>query len=254
VTAPKHQEAKQEASEEDPRSNEEKLNHALRDAKLKHLESLRKWPTKDQHATLLKELLAEFPKHIPLLQANIQAAEAIKSPDENKEQELSRHQGIVAAADMLLAAVDLNGLAAHLGRRVDKENAEAVRVGKEWDKARDAVVDALSRKVVANERRMRLGDGDDAAGQAAAAYKALSAWVDPSESKHDRVTAAYERAAGRLGLALAAVNRLIGEEKPPKKESLEERASLLDALGWSSWAEYERQALIVKFPKLYARF
>merc|ERR1712232_974999 len=118
---------------------------------------------------------------------------------------------------MLLGTVDLDGLAAHLGRRIDKDNSEAVRAGKEWDKTRDAVVDALSRKVLALGQRAQLG-GD--AGAVSVAYKALTAWVDGADSKYARATAAYERAAGRLGLALAAVNKKIQDEKPVKNESL----------------------------------
>lgn len=78
--------------------------------------------------------------------------------------------------------------------------------------------------------------------------------MDVTEVKHARVVMLYEKALGNLGLALAALNKEIGEEKAPKRELLEERAELINQLGWQTWANQERQSLCMKFPKIYSRF
>jgi len=64
----------------------------------------------------------------------------------------------------------------------------------------------------------------------------------------------YERALGNLGLALAALNKEIAEEKAAKRDLLEDRADLLEQLGWQIWAEQERSSLSIKFPKMYSKF
>lgn len=119
----------------------EKLALAVRDAKLQYLQTeLRKWPTREDHAALLKELLASYPEHLPLLQERITAAEEIKDPDpeEAKAEEPARIQRVLEAADALLATIDLDGLAAFLGRRTDPEDKTAVRQGKEWELRKDS--------------------------------------------------------------------------------------------------------------------
>eukprot|EP00929_Paragymnodinium_shiwhaense_P110790 TRINITY_DN7800_c0_g1_i1.p1 TRINITY_DN7800_c0_g1~~TRINITY_DN7800_c0_g1_i1.p1 ORF type:complete len:1265 (+),score=358.68 TRINITY_DN7800_c0_g1_i1:256-4050(+) len=254
VMAPKHEEKKDEEKEDDPRSNAEKLAEAVRDAKVAHLEALRKWETKGDHEALVRELLSAHPKHLPIHQEKIKAAEELKSSDESeaKAAESSRYASCIQAVDGLIAAVDQEALSAHLGRRIDKEDKAAVRRGKELDKAKDALVDALSKKVVA---LAKLAEGDESRrGDLASCYKQLSSWVDVTEAKHAKTAAAYEKAFARHGSALAAWNKHIGNEAKPSKDLFEERARLLEELGWAAWASKERKALSVKYPKSYPPF
>ena len=51
-----------------------------------------------------------------------------------------------------------------------------------------------------------------------------------TETKHARCVVVYETVNHHFGLALAALNKEIGEEKAPKRELLEERAELLERL------------------------
>lgn len=245
VMAGKVQEKKEE--EKDIRTNAEKLADAIRDTQLKHLETIRKWPTREEHSALLSELMSSSPKHIPFLQEQIQSAE-IQNPDADAaaKEEPARLQRIIDSIDALVASVDQDALAAHLGRRMDGNDAEAVRKGKEWNKAKDALVDALCKKIVTLEKQ---GSQD-----LTTTFKLLSSWVDVTEAKHGRTVAAYERASGRLGSALSALNKFINDQKAVGRELLEERASLLEKMGLHSWAAHERKTLIVKFPSLYSRF
>lgn len=251
TTGPPAAATKEEEAEEDLRTPAEKLQESLRDAQIKHLETLRNWKNAQDHKVLLAELLTKDPKHLPLHLETLAALESIKDPQENEEQEKLRLQEIVTAADKLLESVDLDELARQLGRRVDKDDKQAVRASKEWSKTRDAVVEASSKKITA---LAKLDEKSACAEQVAAAYKALGTWVDVTEAKYARLTSLAERAAKNFGLALAALNKHIGEEKgPARKELLEERAELLQALGWSAWADHERLSFVVKFPKAYSR-
>jgi len=254
VTAPKPEEKKIEPKEEDSRTNAEKLTEALRDTRVKHLEALRKWPTKDEHAALVAELLKEHASHLPIHLERLKAAEELKDSDEAKAaaDEPARLRAIVAAADALLAVVDVEGLATQLGRRTDKDDAAAAKKRKDTDKTKEAVVTALSKKVVALAQLA----GTDGAGaeDVVAAYKLLAGWVDVTEAKYGRITAAREKVAGRLGLALAALNKHIAAEATPKRELFEERVALLEDLGWTAWVERERLSLVGRYPQKYALF
>jgi tripeptidyl-peptidase-2 len=252
VMAPKHEDKKEEEKEEeDLKAKIEKLEEAV---KVEKLTQLRKWESKGDYETLLSELLAAQPKHLAWHQEQIKGAEELKSADEAeaKAAESSRLQKCAEAVDKLLEAVDQEAISAHLGRRIDKEDKAAVKKGKELDKAKDALVEALTKKVTA----LATLAADDESKKAAltASYKALTSWVDTSEAKHAKAVAAHEKAFGRFGSALAAWNKHIGNEGKPGKDLFEERARLYEALGWTAWAAKERKSLYYKYPKSYPPF
>lgn len=258
VTVPKAEDKKEDEPDDDPRTSHEKLNDAIRDAQIKHLDMLRKWAHRDEHKLLLDRLIKAHPTHLPLHLERFKGLEEIKNPDTEMahEKETARYQSIVSAVDEMLEHVDLAALAAHLGRRIDPEDKFAVRAGKEWDKTRDAVVQGFSKKIIALAKINKAGGffAEEGRTQVAHTFKALSAWVDTTEAKHARSVMLYEQAIGHLGLALSALNKEIAEEKAAKRELLEERAELYDHLGWHTWAREERHGLCVKFPKQYSKF
>jgi len=255
VTVPKAEEKKDDVQDDDIRTNEEKLGDAMRDAQIEHLKTLRKWATREEHRVLLNRLLSEYPKHLPVYLERIVALEEIKNPDPPKDKEAEPKAGrwetdwtsVVTAVDDMLDQIDLRDLAAHLGRRVDKDDKRAMQVSKDKDKIKDAVIQGLTKKITT------LGKTGGKQ-QITSAFKELSCWVDTADAKQARAVFLYERALGNLGLALAAINKEIGEEKAAKRELLEERADLIEQLGWLSWANQERQCLSIKFPKMYSRF
>merc|ERR1712232_933822 len=131
----------------------------------------------------------------------------------------------------------MGAVAAHLGRRIDKEDKAAVRKGKELDKTKDALVDALTKKAAA---LAKLAEGDASKKEELAkCHKALGSWVDTTEAKLAKVTATYEKTFGRYGSALAAWNKHIGNEAKPGKDLFEERARLFEELGWTACDEGE---------------
>jgi len=236
---------KPEDKKPDEPKDADKLKDALRDVQVKHLEGLRKWATKDDHAGMLTRLQGEFAGHLPLAQEELKAALELKAPG-TPENDAVWLKKVVEAAGKVVASVNLDALAQHAGRRIDSEDKAAVRAGKDMDKQKAAVIEALSEKVLA---LAKLGEKEELV----TAYKALGAWVDVNDTKYSKQAAAVERAHGRLALALAAVNKQLATD-PSKRPLLEERIDLLQQLGWEAWAEHERKALLVKFPKAYSKF
>ncbi|KAF3954240.1 hypothetical protein CMV_020394 [Castanea mollissima] len=82
-------------------------------------------------------------------------------------------------------------------------------------------------------------------------FKELKKWVNLKSSKYGTllVLVLCERRSGRLGTALKALNDIIQDDgEPPKKKLYELKLSLLDEIGWSHLAIYERQWMHVRFP------
>jgi len=259
----------------DERPASEKLAEAVLEAQLKHLGTLRKWESREEHVAMLAELLAANPSHLPLLQEAIKASQELKPPEADKPAdpkeaeaaEVGQLKEELRCIEQLEAAVDTQVVAAHGGRRIDKDDEAEQRRAKELDKAKDALVEALAAKVVALARLSSLEpekaaadsaegavQADGGSGQLQSAYKQLASWVDMSDAKHAATVAAYHKALGRHALALTALKKAIAKEDHPKKTQLNERVELLTALGWTAWADREKGALVVKYPESYALF
>uniref|UniRef100_A0A2N9H0K3 Reverse transcriptase domain-containing protein n=1 Tax=Fagus sylvatica TaxID=28930 RepID=A0A2N9H0K3_FAGSY len=86
-------------------------------------------------------------------------------------------------------------------------------------------------------------------------FKELKKWVDVKSSKYGTLLVLRERRSGRLGTALKALNDIIQDDgEPPKKKLYELKLSLLDEIGWSHLATYERQWMHVRFPAIACHF
>ncbi|XP_057988709.1 tripeptidyl-peptidase 2 isoform X2 [Hevea brasiliensis] len=80
-------------------------------------------------------------------------------------------------------------------------------------------------------------------------FKEFQKWVDVKSSKYGTLLVIRERRRGRLGTALKVLNDMIQDDgDPPKKKLYELKISLLDEIGWSHLATYERQWMHVRFP------
>ncbi|XP_024379679.1 tripeptidyl-peptidase 2 isoform X4 [Physcomitrium patens] len=80
-------------------------------------------------------------------------------------------------------------------------------------------------------------------------FAELRKWADTSSSKYLLLTVKREKRVGRLGSALKFLGDLIQDESmPPQKNLYEIRIQLLEEIGWSHLAAYERKWLSVRFP------
>ena len=100
------------------------------------------------------------------------------------------------------------------------------------------------------------GGGSDWLTSLDATLAALSLWVDPL-SHSPRLMVEAEKAHGRYGCALAALEKHIEKESDgslPSRKMWEERAALQEKLGWSHWSEASSKALAARFPEEYQPF
>lgn len=86
-----------------------------------------------------------------------------------------------------------------------------------------------------------------------ATYQQISEWVDPTMEGYVLLAVRREWRQGRLGEALRLLQ---GKIKASNTDaSLQrKRIELLEALGWTTWAEYERQWQLIRFPAAHPVF
>jgi tripeptidyl-peptidase-2 len=238
--------------EEEEKSAEVELAEALRDFKVKQLEKLRGEEDRALFDKLASEILAEYPNHLPVLLEKLKRADG-----EDREEHLPE---VVAAADAIIAEIDQEALAAHYGRKLDEDDKDAKKVRKEMDEKKAALVEALHRKAKALFDMSGAEAGRPVTDAAAderkafeAAFAELEKWVDTTDEAYLDLHIDRAIARGELGEALKLVNGKIADN-PPSKDLCEQRIEILEALGWQSWAGYEREWLLLRFPVEYPLF
>jgi hypothetical protein len=70
--------------------------------------------------------------------------------------------------------------------------------------------------------------------------------VDTTEKDYADLHVERERRRGRVAKALEVLNDRI-DDADPKRDRYEKRIALLEELGWTSWAGYEKQWLLRRF-------
>jgi len=92
--------------------------------------------------------------------------------------------------------------------------------------------------------------------------KHLRQWMDvESNERYAAVVLAREERAGRYGLLLKHLDKILGKEtvkdaiRPVSRKDLwEKRIFVLEKLGYAPLVEYERRTRIISFPKSFASF
>ena len=229
--------AKEDASEkasppeaEDKRSDEEKLEEAIRSTKLDHLKKLaEKKEDADKFIGFYEKLTSEYNNHLPLLM------EGLKFHD-NKETRKENLDKVIAAADNVIEAVDKVKLAVHFGMKHDDEDADSCKEHKEQEEIKTHLIDALARKARAIADSESSSDEDFEK-----ALKELEKWTDTSANKFAVLALEHHRRAGRYGLMLKLLSGLlenIDEMKSSfspltKAQVLEQRQEVLKKLSFT---------------------
>ena len=86
-----------------------------------------------------------------------------------------------------------------------------------------------------------------------AALTELRRWVDTASEDYSEVQIHDLGIHGRFGEELKLQRARI-EAKPTDHELRKQAIQLLERLGWSRWAAYERQWLLRRFPRDYPLF
>lgn len=162
---------------------------------------------------------------------------------------------VVKAADVVVEMIDQDALAIHFGRRIDKDDKEAVKTRSEMESKRDNLIDALYRKgralgfmelpeVIATKP---IADREKHSEQFEATYKALAQWVDPTTPDYFLLAVRRHRRNGELGEALSLLQKHM-KSGPANYWHYKKRRDMLLELGWPQLADQATSNLIIRFP------
>ncbi|XP_057446180.1 tripeptidyl-peptidase 2-like isoform X2 [Lotus japonicus] len=250
----------------------DRIKEEVRDAKIKVLGSLKQ--ETDEERVEWKELSAllksEYPKHTPLL-AKILEGLVSRS---NIKDKIQHDEEVIDAANDVIDSIDCEELAKFFALKNDPEDEEAENIKKKFESARDQLAEALyqkglalaeieslkdvdkflaleagtggARKDVDNEQSTDDGSHPDSFEEN---FQELRKWVDVKSPKYGILLVTRERRSQRLGTALKVLCDIIQDDaEPAKKKFYELKLSLLDEIGWTHLATYERQWMLVRFP------
>ncbi|KAG5100334.1 hypothetical protein JHK82_045386 [Glycine max] len=180
---------------------------------------------------------------------------------------------VVGAASEVINSIDREELAKFFALKNDPEDEEAENIRKKMELTRDQLADALYQKGLALAEIESLKDVDKSPTLAATEgakedienkkstdgrsqgdlfeenFKELKKWVNVKSTKYGILLVTRERRAQRLGTALKVLCDIIQDDaEPAKKKFYDLKLSLLDEIGWTHLAAYERQWMHVRFP------
>ncbi|CAL9204417.1 unnamed protein product [Musa hybrid cultivar] len=252
------------------KSASERLDEELRDAKIRFLSELKQDSDEERSAwnELAASLKMEYPSYTPLL-AKILECIVSGSPDQDK---ISHNQRIIDAANEVIESIDQEELLKYLSIKSDPEDEEAEKIKKKMEVTRDQLAEALYQKGLALADA-EFSEVDQPVVTSVAVsgtdfdvpsdepdifeetLKELKKWVDIKSTKYCMLLVVRERRCGRLGTALKVLTNMIeGEAEPPKKKLYDLKIQLLDQIGWTHVAVYERQWMHVRFPTSFPLF
>ncbi|XP_027363708.1 tripeptidyl-peptidase 2-like isoform X2 [Abrus precatorius] len=230
----------------------ERLEQEVRDAKIKVLGSLKQENDEEclEWKKLSASLKSEYPKHTPLL-AKILECLVSRS---NIKDKFHHAEEVIDAANEVIDSIDREELAKFFALKNDPEDEEAEKNKKKMESTRDQLAEALYQKGLALAEIEFLKKNDD---QSDGIYpdlfeenfNELKKWVDVKCTKYGTLLVTNERRSQRLGTALKVLTEIIQDDSEPAKKKLYElKLSLLEEIGWTHLATYERQWMLVRFP------
>ncbi|XP_038974715.1 tripeptidyl-peptidase 2-like isoform X1 [Phoenix dactylifera] len=252
------------------KSVSERLEEGVRDAKIKVLSSLKRDTEEERSAwnELSASLKMEYPKYTPLL---AKILEGLLSSGADQEK-VSHDKEIICAADEVIDSIDREELAKCLSIKSDPEDEEAEKIKKKMEVTRDQLAEALYQKglALADIESCEQADLSVEKSETASSknldgaetltksdqsdpfeenFKELKKWVDVKSTNYCMLLVVRERRCRRLGTALKVLSdRIQDESEPPKKKLYDLRIQLLEEIGWTHVASYERQWMHVRFP------
>jgi tripeptidyl-peptidase-2 len=225
----------------------------LRALSIQYLSKLAGPKAEQAMAHILPGLLEQDAGHLPLL--HLVLSHKMKLNKSGKDP--AELGAVISAADDLMKAVKSDELAAHFGRRLPADDEASAKERKEQEKIKKMLVEALVAKA---EAIMSLFELDPKMGLLST-FKStkieLERWVELGKKEHKNkylgILIFSDVQDGRSAIALKTLLDAV-KETNDDKAVLERKAKLLDQLGWTEWAQNERDWLLVKFPLEYQPF
>ncbi|KAI4351727.1 hypothetical protein L6164_006053 [Bauhinia variegata] len=240
----------------------ERLEEEVRDAKIKVFGSLKQESDEErlEWKKLSTSLKSEYPNYTPLL---AKILEGLVSRSNNKDQ-IRHDEEVIDAANEVIDSIDRDDLAKYFALKNDPEDEDAEKLKKKMESTRDQLAEAFYQKGLALAEIESLKDVDKPLASAKDVdktdpgvhpdlfeenYAELKKWVDVKSTKYGTLLVARERRCQRLGTALKALSDIIQDDTEPAKKKLYElKLSLIDEIGWTHLATYEREWMLVRFP------
>jgi len=226
----------------------EKLHDAVRDAQISCLTQLRKnGASVERYNSLADQLLSKHLKHLPLLLERLEFAYGHSKDDGSATEAEARMKLVVAAADALVATLELNVIAQYFGVQHDPENLAVKKETKEMEGRRHALRLALLRKAaVLADAVSADGASEDAKSSMMKAVEELRRWVpSPDAVKEEErdllalTLSCYEACRNRIGAALEVLRKRLAlrvSDSAKRQQLLRESCKLYRRLGWDHWA------------------
>ncbi|NQV24897.1 MAG: tripeptidyl peptidase II, partial [Rhodopirellula sp.] len=235
-------------SEDAAKNPKAKLSRKLRDAKLEFLNSLSIDSDREAFDRLVEEALKKDAGDLTVLVTKLHKLDAPKSRKE-------RLSEIVEAADAVLAQLDEAAIALTLIGRSDADDKAAAKARKSAEKKKALLIDTLYRKgralgymelpEVVAKHPIKDQQAHDKAFEAN--YKALTKWVDPTDSDYFLLHIRREARQHNYGESLKWLNKY-SSGAAPNYWYFEKRRKFYEALGWKHLSENAWQVRTSHFP------
>ncbi|KAK1313136.1 hypothetical protein QJS10_CPA06g00318 [Acorus calamus] len=216
------------------------------------------------------KLKQEYPKYTPLLSKILEGFLTGGADEDN----IDRYEEIINAAIDVVNSVDKVELLKYFSVKSDPEDIEAEKIRKKMEATHDQLAEAfyqkglalakiesikgrnINRSATASSDEVSDGKTEDSASHPSDQpdkfeenFKELKKWVDVKLLKYRMLVVVRERRCKRLGTALKVLNDKIQDDpEAPKKKLYELKIELLDEIGWTHLASYERRWMYVRFP------
>ena len=242
------------------------LDEMLRDSKIKHLKDLKitapffmepgdlnaaeTKPTDRIYRAIFNELSSAYPKHLPLLTEHMKKIDSLEKKLQRSPKGL---ESIIAAADLVIDAVDPVKVQVQLGVKSPLETAEGKKAKKEAEEGQKALIEAWSVKARAllDWEELDLDGQAEKVTRTDEAFHNLRQWVDTSaEAQHALLHARIEARSQRLGLGLQTLDKALASDDSSVKSGAEEikafKLKLIKKLGWKHIEADEEAARVGK--------
>ncbi|KAK1307536.1 hypothetical protein QJS10_CPA09g01678 [Acorus calamus] len=174
----------------------------------------------------------EYPKYTPLLSKILEGL-LNSGADEDK---IIRNEEIINAANEVVNSVDKEELAKYFSVKSDPDDKEAE--GSKVDGSATVSGDEVSDGATKDSASPPVDQPDKFEEN----FKELKKWVDVKSSKYSMLVVVHERRCKRPGTTLKVLIDMIQDDSDaPKKKLYELKIELLDEIGWSHLASYERR-------------
>ena len=229
------------------KTDEEKLAHAVRKAKLDYLKGL----SIDSNRSAFYKLAEELKEDGAGLAVLVLTLEKLDDAEKRK----TRLSSVVSAADAVLAKIDTASIEAGLGLRPAEGDGAAAKKKKDAEKLKGLLVDTLYRKGRAlgymelPEVLTRTSIKDQKAHDEAfeANYKELARWDDATSEKHFLLHIRRAAKKKELGESLKWLNKYAGGPGS-NYWHLEKRRKFYKELGWRHLEANAQGLLRAHFP------